>query len=106
MVIAREEDNRKPRGLRAGETEEKNAFSVGNCLRWRGMTRMSIAGPLGEGATLDGVRLEMGYEVYDGFAAVRKWVKVRNGGTRWLRMDRMVIEAAGAGAVSECSRAW
>ncbi len=138
VVIAREAGNRKPRGLRAGETEEKNAFTAGNRARWRGDTydvsryddlrpdapkwveartveagargafagpaeatvgtpaagvsRLSISAPLGGSATLEGVRLEMIYEVYDGFAAVRKWVKVRNGGAQWLRLDRMVID--------------
>jgi hypothetical protein len=138
VVIAREANNRKPRGLRPGETEEKNAFTAGNRARWRGdaydtsryddtrpdapkwvdartvelgareafagraaarvsapaagVTRLTIGVSLAGNAALEGVHVELIYEIYDGFAALRKWVKVRNGGTQWLRLDRMVID--------------
>ncbi len=139
VAVAREESNRKPRGLRPEEAGEQNAFSSANRARWRGDafdasryddprpdaprwvdTRMVEAGagaaaaaapsvessapaagvhrltvglPLGGAPALDGVRLELIYETYDGFPAIRKWAHLRNGGTRWLRLDRLVIDA-------------
>ena len=35
VAISREQSNRQPRGLRPGETTEKNDFSTGNRGRWR-----------------------------------------------------------------------
>jgi hypothetical protein len=138
VAIARERSNQRPRGLRPGETDESNDFSVGNRARWRaenfdpsryddtratapkwvdtrmietgawnlpagkpeatvtrpspGVTRLTIRIPL-EGAPLvEKVAIELAYEVYDGHPAIRKSVVVRNGGTRWLRLDRMTID--------------
>ncbi len=138
MVVGREESSRKPRGLRPGETQEKNAFTVANRARWRGdayddsryddtrpdapkwidartveagargtfatqpsaevttpsagVSRLTITTPLSGSPTLDGVRLELTYEVHDAYPAIRKWVSIRNGGTNWLRLQRMVID--------------
>jgi hypothetical protein len=138
VVVAREESNRKPRGLRPGESQEKNAFTVANRARWRGdaydesryddtrpdaprwvdartveagargsiagqpsaevsapssgVSRLVITTALSGGAALDGLRLEQIYETYDGFPAIRKRVRLRNGGTRWLRLQRMMID--------------
>ena len=41
---------------------------------------------------LEGVAVELNYEVYDGYPAVRKWAVVRNGGSLWLKLDRLVID--------------
>ena len=36
--------------------------------------------------------LELNYEVYDGYAAIRKWARVRNTGSRWLKLEQMTID--------------
>jgi hypothetical protein len=138
VAISREQSNRQPRGLRPGETTEKNDFSTGNRGRWRaeafdparyddtrpdapkwvdtrlveasswsllggkptaavtkpaaGVTRLSIRTALDSDPVLEGLAVELIYEVYDGHPAVRKWALVRNGGSRWLRLDRMTVE--------------
>ena len=57
-----------------------------------GVHRLTLRAALDRDPLLDGVAVELIYEVYDGHAAVRKWAAVRNGGTRWLRLDRMEID--------------
>jgi hypothetical protein len=144
--IARERDNRRPRGLRAGEIEESNDFSSANRARWRGegfdpsryddprpdapkwvdgrlveagswrllageasaaasdpaagVHRLTIRAGLEKDPLLAGVTVELVYEVYDGHPAVRKWAVVRNGGSRWLRLDRMTIDDLQIGRAS------
>jgi len=57
-----------------------------------GVTHLTIRTALAKDSVLEGVMVELNYEIYDGHPAVRKWVVVRNGGSRWLRLDRMTIE--------------
>jgi hypothetical protein len=138
VVIAREGNNRTPRGLRPGDTTEKNAFTSANRARWRGdaydesryddtrpdaarwvdarlveagargvsagqpaaevispstgVSRLTITMPLSGGDTLAGVELELIYEVHDLYPAIRKWARLHNGGKKWLRLQRMVID--------------
>ncbi|MCC6591253.1 MAG: alpha-galactosidase [Bryobacterales bacterium] len=57
-----------------------------------GVTRLTVRTALDKDPALAGVTIELVYEVYDGHPAVRKWAVVRNGGTRWLRLERMMID--------------
>jgi hypothetical protein len=57
-----------------------------------GVTRLTIRTALARDTVLEGVAVELNYELYDGHPAVRKSVVVRNGGSRWLRLDRLVID--------------
>jgi hypothetical protein len=57
-----------------------------------GVTRLSIRTALAADPVLGGLVVELFYEIYDGHPAVRKWVTLRNGGRRWLRLDRMVVD--------------
>ena len=127
VVVSREQSNRRPRGLRPGETDEKNEFTAGMRARWRGeefdpgryddtradapkwvdarpvaasswsgcagkpvatvskpaagVTHLTIRTALARDAVLEGVAVELHYELYDGYPAVRKWAVVRNGGS-------------------------
>jgi hypothetical protein len=135
VSIAREESNRKPRGLRPEEAGERSVFtsyrwggasfdparyddSRPDAPRWvetraveagafaalaaapevqvskpaAGVNRLTVGLAPSGGASVEGVRIELVYEVYDGFPAIRKWARVTNGGTRWLRIDRMVVD--------------
>jgi hypothetical protein len=53
-----------------------------------GVKHLSLRAPLDQ----DGLVVELHYEVYDGHAAVRKWVVIRNGGARWLKLARLVVD--------------
>ena len=41
---------------------------------------------------LKGLTVRLRYEVYDGFPVIRKWVEISNGGTRWLKLNKLVID--------------
>lgn len=138
VAVAREESNRKPRGLRPEEAGEQNAFTIANRARWRGdafdssryddtradaprwvdtrlveaggglafsappsavvskpgagIERLTIGMTLGGGPALEGVRVDLVYETYAGFPAIRKWARLQNTGTRWLRLDRLTLD--------------
>ncbi len=56
-----------------------------------GVTRLNVR--VGsDGQTLDGVTVDLFYEVYDGFPAVRKWVEIANNGPIWLKVERLAID--------------
>ncbi|MCC6362542.1 MAG: alpha-galactosidase [Bryobacterales bacterium] len=58
----------------------------------QGVTRLTLRTPFEKNTVLEGVSVELFYELYDGYPVVRKWAVVRNHGSRWLRVDRMVID--------------
>lgn len=41
---------------------------------------------------LKGLTVRLCYEVYDGFPVIRKWVEISNGGMRWLKLNKLVID--------------
>jgi hypothetical protein len=57
-----------------------------------GITRLVIKTSLSGDPVLDGVNLALTYETYHGFPVVRKWATLRNAGTRWLKLERMMID--------------
>lgn len=57
-----------------------------------GLKHLTIAIPAKADGPLAGVTVELHYAVYDAHPAIRKWVAVRNGGTRWLKIDRLTID--------------
>jgi hypothetical protein len=57
-----------------------------------GVTRLTITLPADKDPELAGLTFQLIYEVYDGHAAVRKWIAVRNGSRRWLKLERLVID--------------
>lgn len=58
----------------------------------QGVTRLVLRTPLDKDPLFEGVSVELNYELYDGHPVVRKWAVVRNLGSRWLRLDRIVID--------------
>ncbi|HWQ52491.1 MAG TPA: hypothetical protein VN442_02325 [Bryobacteraceae bacterium] len=57
-----------------------------------GVTRLSIHTALAGNSMLEGVGVELNYEVYEGYPVVRKWAVVRNGGSLWLKLERMMVD--------------
>lgn len=57
-----------------------------------GVTRLAITAQAAGGGVLEGVSIELNYEVYEGHPAVRKWMVVRNAGSRWLKIGRLMVE--------------
>ncbi|MBI4892192.1 MAG: hypothetical protein HY821_16310 [Acidobacteria bacterium] len=56
------------------------------------LKRLTVRGKLTGAPVVEGVEVELIYEVSEGYGAIRKWVKVRNGGGKWLRLERMTID--------------
>jgi hypothetical protein len=59
-----------------------------------GTSRLTAHVKASDEAPFAGVEIELVYEVYDGFPAIRKWARVRNAGSHWLRLSRMTIDDA------------
>ncbi|MBI5085375.1 MAG: hypothetical protein HZB13_12355 [Acidobacteria bacterium] len=56
------------------------------------MTRLTVTKTLRGDPALDGLSVDLVYEIYDGYPVVRKFARVKNGGRQWLRLERMVID--------------
>ncbi len=57
-----------------------------------GVTELSILTALAKDLMLDGVAVNLHYELYDGHPVVRKMMEVRNGGSLWLRLGGLVVD--------------
>ncbi len=45
-----------------------------------------------EGSPWEGLSAEVVYEIYDGFPAIRKWVRFKNFGLNWIKLDHLVLD--------------
>src|SRR5690606_33830426 len=57
-----------------------------------GVTRLHIKTGCINRHTLKDVYVNLYYEVYDGFPAIRKWISVTNNGSVWLKIDQLTID--------------
>jgi hypothetical protein len=57
----------------------------------QGVTRLNIRAR-SFGGTLQGMFLDVYYETYDGYPAIRKWIRITNNGNLWLKIDQLVID--------------
>ena len=59
-----------------------------------GVTRLTIRIRSTKDVFLQDVFINLIYEVYDGFPAIRKWVEIINNGPRWLKIDSLTIDGS------------
>jgi len=57
-----------------------------------GLKQLTLQIPAKADGPLPGVVVELHYALYDEHPVIRKWVSVRNGGSRWLKLDNFTIE--------------
>ncbi len=57
-----------------------------------GSGRLVITAQAIPSSPLQGLTVRLCYEVYDGFPVIRKWVEISNGGGRWLKLNKLVID--------------
>jgi hypothetical protein len=57
-----------------------------------GSQRVVISGRARPESPLTGLKVDVCYEVYEGFPVIRKWVDISNNGTRWLKLNNLVID--------------
>ena len=54
--------------------------------------RLTIVSRARRGSRIDGVSVELVYDVYDGYPVIRKSVRITNAGRRWLKIDQLMID--------------
>jgi len=57
-----------------------------------GRKRLTIVSRARQGSRLEGVSVELVYDVYDAYPVIRKSVRIINGGRRWLKIDQLMID--------------
>jgi hypothetical protein len=58
----------------------------------KGSGLLVITAQASSSSPLKGLTVRLRYEVYDGFPVIRKWVEISNGGSRWLKLNKLVID--------------
>ncbi len=54
--------------------------------------RLVVTARAAAASALAGLQVDLNYEIYDGFPVIRKWVEISNAGTRWLKLNDLVID--------------
>lgn len=57
-----------------------------------GWKRLTIVSRARRGSRVDGVSVELVYDVYDAYPVIRKSVRIANGSQRWLKIDQLMID--------------
>lgn len=57
-----------------------------------GVTRLNIRTRSLVENELRNVYINLYYEIYDGYPAIRKWIEITNNGTQWLKIDQLKID--------------
>lgn len=58
----------------------------------KGVTRLNIRALSFGASPLKDVTINVFYEIYDGYPAIRKWIEIVNNGFHWLKIDKLVID--------------
>lgn len=58
----------------------------------KGTNNLSLFLAAADGSPWDGLSAEIVYEIYDGFPAIRKWVRFKNFGLDWIKLDHLVLD--------------
>ena len=54
--------------------------------------RLTVEARAKKGTVLEGVELNLCYEIYDGDPVIRKWVEITQRGMRWIKLEKLVID--------------
>lgn len=57
-----------------------------------GISRLNIRARAFAGSNLQAVFIDVFYEIYDGYPAIRKWIEINNNGNLWLKVDQLVVD--------------
>jgi len=58
----------------------------------KGVTRLHVRLLSLENNSLKDVAINIYYEIYQGYPAIRKWIEIVNNGPRWLKLDQFIID--------------
>ncbi len=79
--------------LRANAWSEHFEAATSRLTRFAGGRQLLvITARTAQASPLKGLEVNLCYELYGGFPVIRKWVEIANGGNRWLKLNKLVIE--------------
>ena len=58
----------------------------------KGIKRLNVRVRSVNGKELDGVAINLFYEIYEGYPVIRKWVEITNNGPKWLKIDSLTMD--------------
>lgn len=58
----------------------------------KGIKRLNVRVRSVNGKELDGVAINLFYEIYEGYPVIRKWVEITNNGSKWLKIDSLTMD--------------
>lgn len=58
----------------------------------KGIKRLNLRVRAIEKEQLTNVSINLFYEIYEGHAAIRKWVEVNNNSSKWLKVDNLILD--------------
>ena len=58
----------------------------------KGVKRLNIRVRSVNGQALDGVAINLFYEIYEGYPVIRKWVEITNNSPQWLKIDSLTMD--------------
>ncbi|NCB09203.1 MAG: hypothetical protein EOM73_13685, partial [Bacteroidia bacterium] len=63
----------------------------------KGTNNLSLFLAAPDGSPWEGLSAEIVYEIYDGYPAIRKWVRFKNFGLNWIKLDHLVFDEVETG---------
>jgi hypothetical protein len=54
--------------------------------------RLTVQARARKGTVLDGLELNLCYEIYDDYPVIRKWVETTQRGKHWIKLEKLVID--------------
>lgn len=72
-----------------------DVFRKSHCIVSRpksGVTRLNVRFASLDHPELSDLTVNLFYEVYDGYPAIRKWFEVTNNGPLWLKIDELILD--------------
>lgn len=58
----------------------------------KGVKRLNVRVRSVNGQSLDGVAINLFYEIYEGYPVIRKWVEITNNSPQWLKIDSLTMD--------------
>ena len=58
----------------------------------KGVKRLNVRVRSVNGQAMDGVAINLFYEIYEGYPVIRKWVEISNNSPQWLKIDSLAMD--------------
>ena len=54
--------------------------------------RLTLTSHARNGTVLEGISVNLNYEIYDDYPVIRKWIEITQHGKQWLKLEQLVVE--------------